>query len=96
MVATATGINPNYPQGIGTSGTIDLAGASFLDFVDWPATIAIDNLVINGCRDTRDIKCVPPLLVPEPSSLPLAGLALMLAGFVRWRSRRLSRANPTA
>ena len=52
-VAVATGINPNYPQAIGTSGTFNLAGAHFLDFVDWPATIAIDNLVINGCRDIR-------------------------------------------
>jgi hypothetical protein len=81
-VATA-GAAPgsNYPQAIGNSGTINLgSGASFLDFVDWPATIAIDNLVINGCRDTADRVCVPPLKVPEPSPLPLlaAGLAAMM------------------
>jgi hypothetical protein len=94
-VAVATGINPNYPQAIGTSGTFNLAGAHFLDFVDWPATIAIDNLVINGCRDTSDIKCLPPLLVPEPSSLPLVGLGLALAGLAGWRTRRDARASST-
>jgi hypothetical protein len=80
-VATAgAAAGSNYPQAIGTSGTINLAGVNFLDFVDWPATIAIDNLVINGCRDTADRLCVPPLKVPEPSPLPLlgAGLAAML------------------
>jgi len=81
-VATAgVAAGSNYPQAIGTSGTISLGlGASFLDFVDWPATIAIDNLVINGCRDTADRVCVPPLKVPEPSPLPLlgAGLAVMM------------------
>ena len=60
-VALATGVNPNYPQAIGVSGTINLAGGHLLDFVDWPATIAIDNLVINGCRDTATVRCVPPL-----------------------------------
>jgi len=69
-IAVATGVNPNYPQAIGTSGTINLNGAHLLNFVDWPATIAIDNLLIDGCRDTTDRKCTPPLHVPEPSSLP--------------------------
>jgi len=92
-VATAgAAAGSNYPQAIGTSGTINLGlGASFLDFVDWPATIAIDNLVINGCRDTERVKCVPPLLVPEPSTLPLAALGLALVGLAGWRTRRDSR-----
>jgi hypothetical protein len=90
-VAVATGTNPNYPQAIGTSGTINLAGAHFLNFVDWPATIAIDNLVINGCRDTATVTCLP-FLVPEPSTLPLIGLAIALAGFAGWHSRQRSAA----
>ena len=87
QLALATGINPNYPQAIGTSGTINTAGEHLLNFVDWPATIAIDNLVINGCIDTPGRKCVPPFL-PEPSSLPLVGLALALAGLATWRTQR--------
>jgi hypothetical protein len=92
-IAVATGVNPNYPQAIGTSGTFNLAGAHFLDFVDWPATIAIDNLVINGCRDTATALCVPPGThdVPEPSSLPLVALGLALAGFAGWRTRRAAK-----
>jgi hypothetical protein len=92
-VALATGSLTNYPQAIGVSGTINLpgAGGNYLDFVDWPATIAIDNLVINGCRDTETVRCVPPLRVPEPSSLPLAALGLALVGFCGWRARRDSR-----
>lgn len=88
-VAIATGSNPNYPQAIGTSGTINLAGAHFLNFVDWPATIAIDNLVINGCLDTATVACLPRL-VPEPSTLPLIGLALMVAGLASRRSGKRS------
>ncbi len=87
-VAIATGTNPNYPQAIGTSGILNLGAGHFLDFVDWPATIAIDNLVINGCRDTETVRCVPQLLVPEPSSLPLVGLGIALAGLAVWRTRR--------
>ena len=86
-VATATGTNPNYPQGIGVSGVINLADGHFLDFVDWPATIAIDNLVIEGCRDTATVKCLPRQ-VPEPSTLPLIGLALAIAGLAGRRSQQ--------
>jgi hypothetical protein len=82
----ATGVNPNYPQAIGVSGTINLAGGHLLDFQDWPATIAIDNLVIVGCRVTEP-SCLSKQ-VPEPSSLPLVALGLTLVGLAGWRSRR--------
>jgi hypothetical protein len=96
QLAVSTGVNPNYPQAIGVSGTINmLFGPHMLDFVDWPATIAIDNLVINGCRDTQTFKCTPPLL-PEPSSLPLVGLALAMAGLATWRTKRKSVARAPA
>jgi hypothetical protein len=91
-IATGTGTSPNYPQAIGASGLINLAGQHFLDFWDWPQTIAIDNLVINGCIDTINVRCTPPLQVPEPASLPMVALALALAGLAGWRARRGSRA----
>ena len=36
------------------------------------------------------------LVVPEPSSLPLAGLGFALAGLAGWKSRRGARATSTA
>jgi PEP-CTERM motif len=60
------------PQLIGTwSG--QLSGVTRLDFIDWPATIGIDNLVVDP--------------VPEPSTLLLTGSALA-SGLVWLRSRR--------
>ena len=60
------------PQGVGQSGWIDLSsvpgGVTSLEFVDWPAEIGIDNLQV--------IDAPPPSTVPEPSTLPLFGLAL--------------------
>ncbi|HTB12896.1 MAG TPA: PEP-CTERM sorting domain-containing protein [Bryobacteraceae bacterium] len=53
------------PQYIGTTGTLALGGVSELNFIDWPATIGVDNLVIN----------TPGGGVPEPSSVLLLGTA---------------------
>jgi PEP-CTERM motif len=59
------------PQYIGTSGLLTLPSVSELNFVDWPATIGVDNLVITG---------IPPGgqgSVPEPTSVLLLGSAFI-------------------
>jgi hypothetical protein len=62
------------PQNIGVA-SLSLSGAHSITFMDWPAEVGIDNLVITG-------RCVPTSPgcaqgdVPEPPSLPLVGLAL--------------------
>jgi hypothetical protein len=59
------------PQFLGQSGTFLFPnGVSTLNFIDWPATIAIDNLVISK---------TPPTPIPEPCTLLL--FATGLAGF---------------
>ncbi len=58
------------PQYIGVSGLLALPSSTTeLDFIDWPATIGIDNLVINT-----------PNTVPEPSSVFLLATAFLGAG----------------
>ena len=66
-------------QGIGTSSFVLTSATNTLQWNDWPPEIGIDNLSI-----------LPPPLktVPEPSPLPLAGLALALLALVRWKARR--------
>ncbi len=66
-------------QGIGTSSFILTSATNTLTWNDWPPEIGIDNLSI-----------VPPPLktAPEPSPLPLTGLALALLALVRWKARR--------
>jgi hypothetical protein len=64
------------PQLIG-SGSWNLGGATTLIFTDWPATIAIDNLVIN----TAD--------APEPGAVLLLGT---LIAIVVWKLRRRKQA----
>lgn len=59
------------PQAIGT-WTGSLTGDTELDFVDWPATIGIDNLVISGSH----INAGPN--VPEPASIALLGTVVFL------------------
>ena len=59
------------PQLIGT-WTGSLTGDTELDFVDWPATIGIDNLTIGGTY----INAGPN--VPEPASIALLGTVVFL------------------
>jgi hypothetical protein len=55
--------NELAPQLIASSGTITLgSGINTLEFVDWPATIGIQNVVIT---------------TPEPSSVILLGMGLL-------------------
>jgi len=77
--------NPD-PQGLGVSGTLNLSGVHSLTFRDWPAEIGIDNLIINGCPPTAP-RCLSTE-VPEPSSLPLAGLALGILALLPRRGMR--------
>ncbi len=62
-----------YDQDIGTWTTgATFSGNTELDFIDWPATIGIDNLSISWTT--------PPSTVPEPASFVLLGTALFGAG----------------
>jgi hypothetical protein len=59
------------PQLIGTTALLNVGGATSLTFMDWPATIGIDNLKINF-RDTPTQQSA----VPEPGSMLLLGTGL--------------------
>ena len=72
------------PQLLSVSGTIDVSALniSTLDFMDWPETIGIDNLVITF-KDA-----------PEPMSIAMFGLGLVGLAGMAWRKR--ARALPSA
>jgi len=68
------------PQYIGTwSGSLN--SVTELDFIDWPATIGIDNLVITTYK--------PPTGVPEPGTIMLLGTGMVgLTGWVRQKKSK--------
>ncbi len=71
--------NETAPQYIGVSGVLALPNVSELNFIDWPATIGVDNLVITTPS------------VPEPSSVFLLGTAFLGVGLsLRRRFSKLS------
>ena len=67
------------PQLLGSSGVLALpANTTTLDFQDWPATIAVNDVEITFSKD--------PPSVPEPGTMALLGSALL--GFALLRRRR--------
>lgn len=95
LATTSPGLDP---QAIGTFAMSFLTGVHTLTIRDWPAEVGIDNLRIGGCaptityqgpRNAADVvdQTCTPLQVPEPSSLPLAALALGAAALGIGRGR---------
>jgi hypothetical protein len=78
------------PQLIGNTGLLvtGVAGATTLTFMDWPATIGIDNLVINYHRASGFTP------VPEPGTIGL--MAAGLAALVYQRRKRSVREQRSA
>jgi len=81
------------PQGIGTSGLINIAGngVTSLTFIDWPAEIGIDNLrIVTSCPRTNPQCGGTPTgnsSVPEPSTWGLMGLGFAVLALATRRRR---------
>ena len=71
-------------QWIGTSGSIGLTNATTLSFMDWPATIGVDNM-----------KLVTATPEPAGQVFLLAGLALVALAGNRLR-RTMTKSSPEA
>lgn len=81
-LATTPSSGDKDPQALGHLSSFALNGVSTLTFVDWPAEIGIDYLVIDGCT-IKSPNCVRQD-VPEPGTL----LLLAAGALAVWRMRK--------
>jgi hypothetical protein len=71
-------------QYIGTWSSGPLSNVTELQFIDWPATVAIDNLTLPG---TGSGSGSGQTLVPEPTSLLLLGSGLAMSAYRKRRKK---------
>ncbi|MDQ2918192.1 MAG: hypothetical protein M3R40_13745 [Pseudomonadota bacterium] len=81
------------PQALGHLSTLSLAGASQLTFVDWPAEIGIDNVIIDGCT-IKSPDCLRRQDVPEPAMLLLLAASALAAWGATRGGRRITWRHP--